>query len=139
MRRTHTLRWLAFALALGVPVAGSAQQAAEVRFERGASGATLSGTITGNEYFDYRLGASEGQTMSAAIRVTGTNGNGSVFFNILPPGSTGEAIWIGNMQADPRAEITLPQTGTYTLRTYLMGNDRDTDRTVGYALEVGIR
>ena len=135
-RRRFTLFAALFAATLASPV--PAQQIAEVRFESGTSVATLSGSITGDEYFDYQLAASQGQLMIASIEVSGTNGNGTVYFNILPPGSTGEAIWIGNMEADQTAEITLPSSGTYTLRTYLMGNDRDTGKTVGYQLHVSI-
>ena len=134
--RTYTIT-LAAAL-LGIAGSALAQQTADVRFDPGTSGTTISGTITGDEYVDYRLSASAGQSHTASIEVDGTNGNGTVYFNVLPPGSDGEAIWIGNMQADPVAEITLPESGTYTLRTYLMGNDRDTDRTVGYLLRVAI-
>ena len=132
---------LATFLATGACVIASsaaAQQIAEVRFDAGTSGTTINGTITGDEYFDYRLGANEGQLLIASIEVDGTNGDGSVFFNLLPPESDGEAIWIGNMEAAPIAEVTLPQGGTYTLRTYLMGNDRDAGRTVGYKLHVSI-
>ena len=134
--RTYTIT-LAAAL-LGIAGSALAQQTADVRFDPGTSGTTISGTITGDEYVDYRLGANGGQLLIASIEVDGTNGNGTVYFNVLPPGSDGEAIWIGNMQAEPVAEITLPESGTYTLRTYLMGNDRDTDRTVGYLLRVAI-
>lgn len=114
------------------------QQVSEVRFAPGTSGATVSGTITGNEYTDYQLGASEGQRMVVSIDVDGTNGNGTIYFNILPPGSDDVAIWIGNMEAEPVAEVILPSSGTYTLRTYLMGNDRDTGKSVGYQLQVAI-
>jgi hypothetical protein len=99
----------------------------------------LNGTLVGDEYVDYRLGAKGGQLMIASIEVDGTNGDGTIYFNILPPGSTGEAIWNGSMESDGIAEITLPKDGTYTLRTYLMGNDADAGKTVGYKLHVAIQ
>ena len=37
------------------------------------------------------------------------------------------------------ADMRLPQTGPYVIRLYLMGNDRDTDKTVGYDLDVSIQ
>lgn len=43
------------------------------------------GTITGREYIDYKLTARQGQKMFAELTVSGKNGNGSVYFNILPP------------------------------------------------------
>ena len=139
MLRTCVTSFL-FLLCSGLLAASPAlaQQMSEIRFERGTSGATLSGSITGFEYMDYRLGASEGQLMVASIEVNGTNGNGTIYFNILPPGSDDVAIWIGDMRAERVAEIVLPASGTYTLRAYLMGNDRDTEKTVGYLLHVGI-
>ncbi len=111
---------------------------AEVQFDRGKSGARLSGTITGNDYFDYTLGAKEGQTMSVDLKVAGTNGNGTIYFNILPPGSSDVADYIGSMDGNS-ARMQLRQSGVYTIRVYLMGNDRDTDKTVGYTVDVSIR
>ncbi len=117
----------------------AAQMVAEVQFEKGSDNAALNGTVRGNEYFDYVLGARAGQTMSVALTVTATNGNGTAYFNILPPGSDGEAIFIGSMSAEAGfGSVDLPEDGTYTVRVYLMGNDRDADKTVGYTLSVTI-
>jgi hypothetical protein len=69
-----------------------AQRTAQVRFQPGTTSAKLSGTIKGDEYFDYVLRAQRGQTMSVKLNVEGTNGNGSVFFNILPPGSSPSSL-----------------------------------------------
>ena len=126
-----------FAAAIAAsPVA--AQLAADVQFESGSYGAVLNGDVRGDEYFDYRMGATAGQELSVELTVTDTNGNGTAYFNILPPGSDGYAIYNGSVDGTSAA-ITLPEDGTYTIRVYLMGNDRDTDRTVGYGLHVSIR
>lgn len=42
------------------------------------------------------------------------------------------------MEPDRSAEVTLPETGDYTIRVYLMGNDSDTGKTVGYSIAVEI-
>lgn len=115
-----------------------AQSTARVQFQPGSDNIALSGTITGQEYFDYVLRARAGQRMSVALIINGTNGNGSAFFNILPPGSTGEAIFNGSTSPDRYGEVSLPEDGDYTIRVYLMGNDRDTDRTVGYTVSATI-
>lgn len=115
-----------------------AQLTSTVQFQPGSDSANLNGTISGQEYFDYVLRANGGQVMSVALTVDATNGNGTAYFNILPPGSDGEAIFNGSMSADRYGEITLPQDGDYTIRVYLMGNDRDTDKTVGYTVSVTI-
>ena len=115
-----------------------AQRTAQVQFQPGTSSAKLSGTITGQEYFDYILRAQKGQIMKAKLNVEGTNGNGSVFFNILPPNSQGEAIFNGSTSPNAYGEVRLPSDGEYTIRVYLMGNDRDSGKTVGYTVSVNI-
>ncbi|SDJ42074.1 hypothetical protein [Aliiruegeria lutimaris] len=128
------------ALAVSLPFAGNAcaQTVADVHFLRGDFGAMVSGTITGDEYFDYRLGASGGQELFAELMMSDTNGNGTVYFNILPPGSDGVAIFNGSMDGNV-ARVTLPEDGDYTIRVYLMGNDRDAGKTVGYNLDLSIQ
>ncbi len=115
-----------------------AQSKVPVQFQRGTDSAKLSGTIVGRSYVDYILRAQAGQTMSVSLKVTGTNGNGSAFFNILPPGSQGEAIFNGSTSPDRSGQVTLLEDGDYTIRVYLMGNDYDTGKTVGYTVLVTI-
>jgi hypothetical protein len=62
-----------------------AQRSSQVQFKPGNFGTMVSGTITGREYIDYKLSARKGQKMSAELAVSSTNGNGTVYFNILPP------------------------------------------------------
>lgn len=130
---------LTVSLALFLTAASvQAQTVSEVKFERGTSGATISGTIIGNEYIDYQLGAKGGQGMFAELRVTGTNGHGTVYFNILPPGSDGVAIYNGSVMGESTT-LELPEDGTYTIRVYQMGNDRDAGKTSGFEIEVFIQ
>jgi len=132
---------LAAALAAGACAAplALAQSKSQVHFEKGTDSARLSGTISGREYADYMLRAKGGQRMSVELVVDGTNGDGSAYFNILPPGSSGEAIFNGSTSPDRRGEVSLPRDGEYAIRVYLMGNDRDAGRTVGYNLTVRIQ
>lgn len=134
-----TMIRLAVVLALS-GVAAQAQDSAEVRFEPGNFGAMVEGSITGQEYFDHILRAGAGQEMFVEISVVETDGNGTIFFNILPPGSDDVAIFVGSMDADgTMARIVLPDDGAYTIRTYLMGNDEDTGVTVDYRLDLSIQ
>lgn len=119
-------------------VPASAQMSSQVQFEAGNDNAALNGTITGQEYRDYVLRARGGQTMSVALTVDSTNGNGTAYFNILPPGSDGVAIYNGSMDGTGFASVKLPKDGDYTIRVYLMGNDRDADKTVGFTVSVTI-
>ncbi|PRY25981.1 hypothetical protein CLV78_10174 [Aliiruegeria haliotis] len=132
----HRLALALTCMFLAAPV--SAQMVAEVQFQKGNYGTTVNGTIKGNEYFDYTLGAQAGQKMFVELNVDATNGNGTAYFNILPPGSEGEAIYNGSMDGTSTT-IELPEDGTYTVRVYLMGNDRDTDKTVGYNVDLSIQ
>ena len=117
----------------------TAQMVADVKFAPGNYGTKLNGTIRGDEYFDYRLGANGGQELFVELTVDGTNGDGTAYFNILPPGSDGVAIYNGSTDTDLSETIKLPESGDYTIRVYLMGNDRDTGKTVGYSLDVSIQ
>jgi len=121
-----------------VAVPASAQRTAEVEFQPGNFGTMVNGTVTGDEYFDYVLGAKGGQELFAELQVSETNGSGVAYFNILPPGSDGVAIYNGSIEGTT-ARITLPEDGNYTIRVYLMGNDRDTGKTVGYNLDLSIQ
>lgn len=116
-----------------------AQRSSQVQFKPGNYGTMVSGTVTGREYIDYRLTARKDQKLFAELAMSGTNGNGSIYFNILPPGSRGEAIYIGHMDNDNSALVKLPASGTYTIRVYLMGNDKDAGKTVGFNLDLSIQ
>lgn len=121
--------------ALVAPAA--AQQQVDIRFDPGATSTTINGTIIGDEYIDYVLGARAGQTMVVSLAVTGTNGNGSAFFNIVPAGQDFPALFNGSSEGR-RAEVVLPETDEWAIRVYLLGNDADTGATVGYAIDVDI-
>ncbi|MCR9137331.1 MAG: hypothetical protein NXI27_15145 [Alphaproteobacteria bacterium] len=131
--------FVAFVIAVSMLVSTArAQMTADVKFAPGNFGTMVSGTISGDEYFDYRLGANAGQQMFVELTVDGTNGNGTVYFNILPPGSDGVAIYNGSIEGNSTT-VDLPDTGDYTIRVYLMGNDRDSGKTVGYNVDLSIQ
>ncbi|MFZ5962331.1 hypothetical protein ACOXXX_05205 [Thalassococcus sp. BH17M4-6] len=115
-----------------------AQSTSDVRFEAGNYGTMVNGAIIGDEYIDYRLGAKAGQEMFVELNVTDSNGNGSVFFNILPPGSDGLAIYNSSMDGNSVTQA-LPTDGTYTIRVYQMGNDSDTGKTSGFTIDLSIQ
>lgn len=135
----HQLRrtLLAAVLALPLAAAATAQMTAKVQFETGSDNAAVSGTITGQEYADYVLGARSGQTMSVSLIVEDSNGGGNAYFNILPPGSSGEAIFNGSVEGLD-GSVTLPADGDYTIRVYQMGDDADSGKTTGFTLSVTI-
>ena len=67
-----------------------------------------------------------------------SNGNGTVYFNIMPPGSTGEAIYNGSLDGLDATGIALPTDGDYSIRVYQMGNDADTGATTAFMISVGV-
>lgn len=131
------MAWL-FVLILGLPPA-SAQQSVEIQFPKGSYGTEISGTITGHEYVDYVLHARKGQHMTVSLRIDGTNGHGSAYFNILPAGKDYDGIFTGHTATERKASVTIPQDGGWAIRVYLMGNDKDAGKTVGYLINVAIR
>jgi len=81
-----------------------------VQFAKGKSGATIKSSITGDQTVDYTLRAAAGQTMTVKF-----SGSSSVYHNVMPPGSTGEALFVGSRDGN-RSTTTLPASGEYTVR-----------------------
>jgi len=105
----------------------------KITFAKGKSSAAVSGKIKGNDSNDYVLRASAGQTLIVDFK----GGKGTAYFNVLPPGSSGEAIFVGSSEGD-HFKAALPSDGDYTIRVYLMGDSKDSDKTVGYSFKVAI-
>jgi len=126
------------ATVLGVTlvVAGATPAAAQapqrISFSKGNDNAAVRGAIKGREYRDYLLRASKGQKMSVSLITDGT-----AYFNILPPGSTGEGIFNGSMSG-ANTTVTLPKDGDYTIRVYLMGAAKSEKKAVPYTVSVTI-
>jgi hypothetical protein len=103
-----------------------------VQFGKGKSGTTIQGSLTGDQVVDYTLRAAAGQTMSVKL-----SGGSSVNFNLLPPGSTGEALFIGSRDGT-RSTTQLPASGEYTIRVYQMGHAKSSGQRSNFTLEVAI-
>jgi hypothetical protein len=104
-----------------------------LQFAKGTSSATVKGTLKGDKTIDYKLRAKAGQTMSVALKTS----NAANYFNVLPPGSTGEAIFIGSTSGNDWTG-PLPADGEYTVRVYLMRSAARRNETADYRLTVGI-
>jgi hypothetical protein len=103
-----------------------------VQFAKGKSGATIKSSITGDQTVDYTLRAAAGQTMTVKL-----SGSSSVYHNVLPPGSTGEALFVGSRDGN-RSTTTLPASGEYTVRIYQMGNAASSGKRSNFTLDVAI-
>jgi hypothetical protein len=137
MPRRHFLLAALLAASLSA-LPGLAQDKARVTFEKGNDNAAINGTVVGDGYIDYLLGAKKGQTMAVSLIPGESNGNGTIYFNILPPGSTGEAIYNGSIDGLDATGIVLPKSGDYAIRVYQMGDDADTGKTTGFMISVGM-
>jgi hypothetical protein len=93
----------------------------------------VKGSLKGDKTIDYKLRAKAGQTMSVALKTS----NGANYFNVLPPGSTGEAIFVGSTSGNEWTGA-LPADGEYTVRVYLMRSAARRNETADYTLSVGI-
>ena len=126
------------AILLAATGGAEAQQTERVSFAPGTSGTEITGSVQGDDYIDYVLGASAGQLMTVDLTVTETDGNGSIQFNILPARQDFGGPYIGSMDDDRAAGIILDRSGDWAIRVYLLGNDQDTDKTVDFAMAIGI-
>jgi len=103
-----------------------------VQFAKGKTGTTLKGSLTGDQTLDYTLRAAAGQTMTVKL-----SGSSSVYHNVMPPGSTGEALFVGSRDGNV-STTTLPASGEYTVRVYQMGNAASSGKRSNFTLAVAI-
>ena len=122
-----------FALACATPAAAQAPQTERVSFEPGSNGTVITDEIEGYEIIDYILRASAGQRMMVVLETD----NSSNYFNVMEPGSTGEAMYNSSIEGN-RFEAGLPVDGDYTIRVYLMRNAARRNERASYSLEVNI-
>lgn len=119
------------AILLSASPAVMAQEAHTVHFSRGTTGATIQGLITGGDFVDYRLSAEQGQFMDVIVSPD------TVYFNVLAPGSSGEALFNSSINGNEFGEA-LPVEGTYTIRIYQMGAAASEGKSHRFTLDIGI-
>ena len=104
-----------------------------VQFAAGANSATVKGSVKGYASVDYTLVAKAGQTLSVKM----TTSNAASYFNVMPPGSAGEAIFIGSSEGNNYSGV-LPASGKYTVRVYLMRSAARRNETASYSVSFKI-
>ena len=104
-----------------------------VHFKKGASTVTIMSRLQGGQTIDYRVRAKAGQTMSVSLE----SKHGALYFNILPPGSGGEAIFIGSTSGNAWSG-SLPADGVYTVRTYLMRSAARRNEAAKFTLTIEV-
>lgn len=135
---TGALAVLAAALVLAGPVLAAdgpaAPRKARVNFAKGASTATIKGTLKGGGDVDYLVRAAAGQTLQ--VKLAGSNR--STYFNVLPPGSTDVAMYAGERSGDAAWSGMLPADGDYAIRVYLNRAAARRNESSGYTLTVTV-
>jgi hypothetical protein len=128
---------LSIALPLLIALAASAPAASietkRMSFTPGTSSATVKGSIRGDTTVDYKLGAKAGQTMHVSLKTS----NASNYFNVLPPGSSDVAVFVGSSGGNEWTG-SLDTRGDYTIRVYLMRSAARRNERADYTLTVGI-
>lgn len=119
--------------AAGSAVAQSPIRTEVVKFDPATSSKVITGKITGYETVDYVVRAAAGQTMTVALKTK----NGANYFNVIPPGETDVAIFVGSTSGD-KYEGPVPKTGEYKIRVYLMRSAARRKETANYTLSISV-
>lgn len=102
-----------------------------VQFKKGESSALVEGKIKGYEIVDYVLGAKAGQSMNVSMATKHT----ATYFNIMAPGENEVAMFVGSTSGN-QYEGTLPASGDYKIRVYMMRSAARRDEVADYRLEM---
>jgi hypothetical protein len=102
-----------------------------VHFKKGANSALVESSIKGYEIVDYVLGARAGQYMNVSLATK----HGATYFNILAPGENVVAMFNGSVSQN-QYEGTLPATGDYKVRVYMMRSAARRNEVANYRLEM---
>jgi hypothetical protein len=123
---------ITFAQALaGTATADTGIRQEKVQFAKGAASAVINGQIKGDTTVDYVVRAAAGQTLSVKLQKS----NPQNYFNVMPPGSTGSAMFVGDSGEDYSG--VLPTDGDYVVRVYLMRPAARRGESSKYTLTVG--
>lgn len=117
-------------LALAAPVQPDLPPARKVAVAAGATQA-LSGTLKGYQLADYLIPLEAGQSVVMQLKTS----NPSSYFNVVAPGASDGAMFIGSTWGD-RFETIAPVSGDYLVRVYLMRNAARRNEVARYSLSV---
>lgn len=102
-----------------------------VQFKKGESSAVVEGKIKGYDTVDYVLGAKAGQSMNVSMATK----HNATYFNIMAPGENEVAMFVGSTSGN-QYEGTLPASGDYKIRVYMMRSAARRDEVADYRLEM---
>lgn len=108
-----------------------------VSFAKGASSATVKGSVKGYNVVDYVVSAQKGQTMSVSL----TTSSSFAYFNVR--GS--KDGFASELDVNPKAmeeknwKASLPKSGDYYIRVYLVRAEARRDGKADYDLTISVR
>ena len=133
MAKTIYTACAAFLVVTPICAVASAQIiTSNVSIPRGKTSVAVSGTVAGDQTRDYVVRAGAGQTMRVIM-----SGAPIVFFNVLPPGSNDEAIFIGSNEGR-NFSGTLSASGAYKVRVYQMRATARRGERGAYRLNISV-
>ncbi|MFM8294299.1 MAG: hypothetical protein ACKN9E_07105 [Microcystaceae cyanobacterium] len=113
--------------------AGNNIRTERVQFKPGASSKVIKGSIKGDQSVDYVINARKNQSANISLG----SKNSSIYFNILAPGEKDVAMFNGSVNGN-QFEGTLPQSGDYKVRVYLMRSAARRNEVANYTLDIAI-
>jgi hypothetical protein len=122
---------LLFASLPASALAGSEHRTQRVTFKDGS--ATIKDQIKGYQYVDYVFPAGAGESLKTTLK---TN-RSSNYFNLLAPGETEVAFFVGSTSGDSYEGVA-STSGDYTVRVYLMRSAARRGEVANYALTISL-
>jgi hypothetical protein len=117
---------------VGATAATEGPRQEQVQFAKGASSAVIKGQLKGDAMVDYVVRAAAGQTLSVKLQES----NPQNYFNVMPPGSKGSAMFVGDTGEDYAG--MLPADGDYVVRVYLMRPAARRGESSDYTVTIGV-
>ena len=117
---------------VGAVAADAGIRQEKIQFAKGASSAVIKGQLKGDTTVDYTVRAAAGQTLAVDLKKS----NPQNYFNVMPPGSTGSAMFVGD--SGDNYSGMLPADGEYTVRVYLMRPAARRGEASTYTLTIGV-
>ena len=117
-----------------VPVRAAQDQILKsVTFDKGASSASVKGSVKGSQYIDYQLRAQAGQKLTISLKAS----NKANYFNLLPPDSANAAMAVGEFLGN-RYTGSLPDDGLYTIRVFLIRSSARRGESSNFKLDISV-